>query len=331
MPCWIEAFVLMLLSPLFKYSAIKRAIQASNADTIILRLTTEFLWIPKIKRDFPELTLCIEINAIVIDEYWSGMWLKKPWRRIYAKCLKSADCITVVSEQLKKSWCVQGLNPEKILVNHNGVNPEVFRPLPDLDRHKLRERFGIPDNAFVLGYVGGMQPFRRLPEVIEKFAQMRRDGEKDIFVLMVGDGTDMSSIKAAVSRNKGILNGCVKLTGQRAYEEIPAIMQIFDLAIFPFSNPYGSPIKLFEYLAMGIPTIGPDVPVVREVFQDGKHLRLINQARDGFIATVRELRNSQTKREELARTGKDHVLKFYTWQANAKRVCQHISILKCVS
>jgi glycosyltransferase involved in cell wall biosynthesis len=100
-------------------------------------------------------------------------------------------------------------------------------------------------------------------------------------------------------------------------------MAAFDLAIFPFTNPYCSPLKLFEYLAMGLPTIGPDTPAVREIFEDGKHLLLVSQSGSDFKEAIVTLKNSQDLRTLLAMNGRERVVNTYTWFQNAKRVLDH--------
>lgn len=319
-----EAFILILVRPLSGYARLKQAIQLTDSNVVILRLTTQFPWIRRIKRDFPAVTVCLEINATVLNELWPDLWFKTLWRRYEAEHVKYADRIIVVSEHLKEYYRRQGVPAGKILVNHNGVDPDVFSCTTASTCKKTRDAFCIPEDAFVIGYVGGMQPFRRLAEVVEEIARMHRDGISDVFLVLVGDGTDMVRIKAAIHKNSDVLDGWVLCTGILPYESIPDILQTFDLAIFPFSNQYGSPQKLFEYLAMSRPTIGPDVGAVREVFQNDKHLRLASQDGSDFATIVGELRDSPTDRDRLAKSGREYVLNHYTWNDNAQRAYEHI-------
>ena len=322
LPGLCEGFIMMFILPFAQYPALKKALRRANVDTAIMRDNVNFLLIRKIKRDFPAMTLCVEVNATAFDEFWAGLCFEKFWRRLEAKQLALADCITVVSTHLKDYFCQLGIPAEKILVNHNGVNPSIFSPERACSREKIRNRLNIPHEAFVLGYVGGVDPFRRLTDVVKKIAEIRSAGQRDIFLLLICDKTTLSQ---KILRNIAMSDGWILCTGRISYEEIPDIMQVFDLAIFPFSNPYGSPIKLFEYLAMGIPTIGPDTPAVREIFENNKHLRLVSQDGSDFMEAVKELKNSPLTRNKLARAGQQHVLEFYTWQANARRVYEHLN------
>ena len=153
---------------------------------------------------------------------------------------------------------------------------------------------------------------------------MRRAGNDDVYLLLVGDGADMPAVKAAIQAEGESLENVVSLAGWQEHSEIPGFLKTFDLAIFPFTNDYCSPLKLFEYLGAGVPTIGPDTPAVREVFEDGVHLRLANQDGSNFISTILELKNNPQLRNALGRKGQQRVFGEYTWKKNAERVVSHI-------
>jgi len=142
--------------------------------------------------------------------------------------------------------------------------------------------------------------------------------------MIVGDGKDMPAVKAAIEADHDILDGAVMLAGWQEQAELPKFLRTFDLAIFPFTNDYCSPLKLFEYLGAGIPTIGPDTSAVREVFEDGVHLRLIKRDGSNFVSTVLEMRADPRLGTKLRDNGRHLVLKEYTWEKNAERVVGHI-------
>ena len=305
----------------------KEAVVKNNIDIAIMRISGSNLRIiSQIKKELPELIVCIEMNSSPYAEALPGnkVWFRRFWENIEAKGIGRADCVTVVSSWLKKYLIEKGVAKHKIYFNPNGVNPGLFCRDKNVNITKLRREFGVPDNAFVLGYAGGMEFWRRLPRLIEMIAELRRNNIKDIFLLMVGDGTDMPAVQAVIRENVESLNGYVWCKGRRPYEEIPRIMQLFDVAVFPFSNPYGSPQKLFEYLAMGIPTIGPDVPAVREVFINNKHLVLAKQDGSNFKEAIMTLKNSPDLARKLAEEGRKYVLDHYTWHQNAERVLSAI-------
>ncbi len=276
----------------------------------------------KIKRACPNTSICLEINSAYFDEDFQGLFLRPVFQKWEVRRFSRADAIVVVSSHLKSYLEKFGICPEKILVNQNGVDAG-FTDIAGIQG--FRDEFDIPANAFVIGYIGGMETFRRLPEVIDYIAGLRRNGNDDIYFLVVGDGKDMAAVQNAIqSREHHGLKDCVKLAGWRPHSEIPRFLATFDIAIFPFTNEYCSPLKLFEYLGAGLPTIGPDTHAVREVFQDGVHLKLVKQDGSNFVSAVLELKADARLRAELAHNGRRLVLNEYTWKKNAERVVNHV-------
>lgn len=304
---------------------LEEEIRTGNYDCLLIRASFQRnLMLGRLKKSLPQTVLVLEINSAYFDEKFHAIWLRRLWQSIEARRYRLADKIVVVSSYLKDYLVARGVLAEKICVNQNGVNPKLFACQATAEKSAQRRRLGIPEDAFVLGYVGGMEPFRRLKEVVERFAQMRHQGHHNLYLLLVGDGEDMPQVKAAIADHHPILSGWVQCLGWQPYEQVPTIISSFDIAIMPFTNPYCSPLKLFEYLAMGVPTVGPDTPAVREVAVDGVHLRLVKQDGSNFTQVITELKNSPAIRQQIATQGQRWVLENHTWEKNAERVMEHV-------
>lgn len=86
-----------------------------------------------------------------------------------------------------------------------------------------------------------------------------------------------------------------------------------------------SPLKIFEYMASGKAILGSDLPVLREVLQDGTNALLrppgnINQ----WVEGLQELHKNKGLRKRLGQTAKREFMEKYTWQARAKKVIAFI-------
>jgi glycosyltransferase involved in cell wall biosynthesis len=294
---------------------------ANSCNVLIIRTGFKQPIIRKIKKACPNSTICLEINSAYFDESFPGLPLRSIFQKWEVTRFKHADAVVVVSSYLKNYLKDRGIPSRKILVNQNGVDTEAIDLTGVQD---IKEDYDIPANAYVIGYIGGMETFRRLPEVIGYFAELRRTGGDDSYFLIVGDGQDMPAVKAAIEANRSILGDVVKLAGWQVQSELPRFLKAFDLAIFPFTNDYCSPLKLFEYLGAGIPTIGPDTSAVREVFENGVHLRMVKQDGSNFVDTVLEIKANPQHGIELSNNGRRLVLNEYTWRKNAERTIKHI-------
>jgi glycosyltransferase involved in cell wall biosynthesis len=291
----------------------------SESWVVFIRTDLRIKLLRHLKQQSQVALLCAEVNALIAEEV--PHWL--PWRSQWIKQevhdLNQADLIMVVSSYLKQRLVGHGIQAEKILVNHNGVNPNHFDPAHCPRIKSLRGSWGVPENGFVFGYVGGMETFRKLPQIIAIFAEFARQ-HPESYLLIIGAGPDMKQVAKSRETLAPDLQRRIHLAGVIPYKDVPAAMACFDCAIFPFSNPYGSPQKIFEYLAMGLPVIGPDVPAVTEVFKDRQHMRLAKQDGNDLHALFEEMLEQPARNQEMARCGRDLVLREYTWDANAWRL-----------
>ena len=94
-----------------------------------------------------------------------------------------------------------------------------------------------------------------------------------------------------------------------------------DIAVMPSSNWYGSPIKIFEYGAMGRAVIGPDVPPVREVMSDGEEGMIVPAGSvEALRGAMHRLAVNPALRERLGGRFRRRVLRDYTWDSVAERL-----------
>lgn len=300
-------------------------INTLGCNVLVIRTGSRQPLVSMIKKACPQTTVCLEVNSAYFDEQLPHLHLKPVFQQWEVNRFRQADAVAVVSSYLKDYLLKRGIPADKIIVNQNGVNTEVISldAAPD-----VRELLGIPRDAFVVGYIGGMETFRRLPEVVRHIAALRRAGHRSVYLLMIGDGSDMPRVKEAVVGEREALENAVILTGWVPHAEVAGYLATFDLAIFPFTNDYCSPLKLFEYLGVGLPTLGPDTSAVREVFQDDVHMKLVKQDGSDFVEKIIEIKNDPELRSRLGRTGQKLVLEEYTWDKNAQRLIEYIQRLQ---
>jgi glycosyltransferase involved in cell wall biosynthesis len=89
-----------------------------------------------------------------------------------------------------------------------------------------------------------------------------------------------------------------------------------------------SPLKLFEYLAMEIPTIGPKTAAVEEVFEDEKHLLLVSSQIEFENALIKISKNYDHFLNVVALQGSKHVKENYSWKDNAEKVISEYDRVK---
>jgi len=84
-----------------------------------------------------------------------------------------------------------------------------------------------------------------------------------------------------------------------------------------------SPMKMFEYMASGVPLVASDLPVLQEVLRDGENALI---ARAGNVADwmekIRRLVDDAELGQRLARTAQEDLIRNHTWDARASRIME---------
>jgi glycosyltransferase involved in cell wall biosynthesis len=88
---------------------------------------------------------------------------------------------------------------------------------------------------------------------------------------------------------------------------------------------YASPLKLFEYMAVGRPIVSSDHPATAEVVRDGETALLVPPENDDALAdALCRLYDDPALRERLGDAAKQESTQ-YSWQARAEHILQFIN------
>lgn len=261
--------------------------------------------------------LILEVNTPYAQAWahYYGLTLRRLARFIERRTLLAADHIITVTETEKWMLVREGIPAERIAVSHNAVWPQEFDPARYSGR-ALRERLGLKN--IVVGFVGTMnrwQGIDRFSEVLHRVFSER----DDVSFLFVGDGEFRGPLEE-FCRNEKLMDR-VAFAGRQPHEEIPRYIAAMDIAVLLNSNGYGSPMKVFEYMAMQKAVIAPSVGPVMEVLRNGTTGLLIppGDAR-AMGERILELAADASLRERLGRTGRAYVVARHTWFNNAESI-----------
>lgn len=170
--------------------------------------------------------------------------------------LLASDVVACVSEEVARELVRLGVEQSRILVSPMAVDAERFSP--EVSGIAVRERFELAE-AFVVGWTGSFRTFHGLDTVLEAFARLVVD-RPNARLLLVGSGPGRGAVEEHVDTLG--LRASVVFTGAVSNEELPAYLAAMDVALV--SAPAGdafhySPIKLREYLAMGLAVAAPAI------------------------------------------------------------------------
>jgi glycosyltransferase involved in cell wall biosynthesis len=271
--------------------------------------------------------LLLEVNSPLCDEMQRLGTLRFP-RRARAterRVLAGADLVLAVTEVLRGILLGLGARAERTLVVPNGAVPERYGDAARAGAAALRRTLGVGEGGFVLGFVGYMRDWHRLDLAVELLPRPRYAG---LHLLLVGEGPALDGVLAR-ARELGVADR-VHAAGVVPADELPARVCSFDAALIPAINRYASPLKLFDSLAAGVPTIAPRQPNLEESIEDGVDGILFEpgsaEALDRALAPLvadpaRARRIGAGGRERLRRED-------WTWAGNARRVVRAFEALR---
>lgn len=235
--------------------------------------------------------------------------------------VRNAHATIVVTAAMKDIFVQRGANPKQFVVMPNGVDRKIFNAR--VDGSQIRRKYRLQDR-FVVGFVGWIRSWHGVDYLIS--AVDRAVAEiPGLSCLIVGDGPAIPELKkqvAELQREKEII-----FTGALDSHAIPQALAAIDVAVQPNVTEYASPIKLFEYLAMGKAIIAPDKDNIKEVVEDG-HTALIYETGDidQLAAHIKRLYHDPTLRHRLSQAAENLIEeRGYYWQANARKVIALVS------
>jgi len=229
--------------------------------------------------------------------------------------LNRATRVIAVSGPLRRILIEQGADPRRIVVLSNGVNPASFRAgagSPELGRS-----LGLAGRV-VVGFVGWFRPWHGLDLLLEAFRRhglARRGGA----LLLIGDGPAMPELESYVAARR--LQADVKFTGALPHSEVPAHLDLIDIAVQPAANEYCCPMKILEYMALGKAIVAPRQENIEELVGDREAALFAPGDADSLGEALGRLIDDARARARLGAAARDAIRsRRLLWTENAKVV-----------
>ena len=234
------------------------------------------------------------------------------FREVERRLARVSDVLVAVSPEVRDELVELGVAPrEKFAVIRLGIPLEerLGDPTADLDYRRL---YGIPEDAFVVGWVGRMTGVKDTASTLE-ILRAARDRGVDAVLCLVGDGPDRGRLEQ-VAHDLGIARHCFFVGYQ---EDVAGYYRLFDAFLLPSVNE-GTPVSAIESLASGTPVVANRVGGVPDVVRDGV---------DGFLVEAGDVEGAA---ERLARLAGDPMLRARLGEAGRERVLRRYSVSRLV-
>jgi glycosyltransferase involved in cell wall biosynthesis len=241
-------------------------------------------------------------------------------------CLRHAHVVSVNSDVLCEEAIARGVAPERVAVHPVGVEAARFDP-GRVDASVVRARLGIPPEAIVVLFAGSFGPYHGahvLADAVRRLAAGSDWLRAGFHVVFVGDGPELPGVQETLA---GV--HCVHFTGLVSPVEMPGWLAAADVLVSPHvPNPdgtafYGSPMKLFEYMAAGKAIVASDLGQIGSVLRGAAgELGVLVRPADSaeLAAALRALADEPARRAELGRRARAEVTERYTWKRHTEAI-----------
>lgn len=219
------------------------------------------------------------------------------------------DVVVAVSERLARYMVVRvGVSSARVRTVQNGVDTHVFTP--GRPPSGLRAQLGIPDDAWVLGSVGRLEPVKAYERLIHALPHVRRAGAtRPVYVVIFGEGSRRAALCQEAKR-MGVAD-VVRLPG---WVDTPVdayrLLDVFALT----SLSEGASLSLMEAMACGIAPVVMDVGANAEILGTALSTQVVPAGDVGAFAHVAyQTLVSESRREHLRSAGRKRVVSCYSF------------------
>lgn len=224
--------------------------------------------------------------------------------------------IVVISEGLKELCVRMGAAGERLLVAPDGADIDRF-DLP-ISSHEARAELGLPQDKKIILYKGSLIPWKGAGTLAES-AQFINTSDV-LFVFIGGTPEDVGAFRKDYGSDVRI-----DIKGNRPRKETPIYQKAADILVIPnsakedISKLYTSPMKLFGYMAGGVPIVASDLPSLREIlgesdayFFNPDDAHSLAKALDDVFADYGAAKQKATRSLEKVRQ--------YSWKRRARAI-----------
>ncbi|MEM0360267.1 MAG: glycosyltransferase [Candidatus Diapherotrites archaeon] len=233
-------------------------------------LTHNFFALLACKLSRKKFVLDAKDDPYVFEQMPSFFSVKGLKRRLYfllrSLTYKNADLLFFLTDWDKKEAMERyKLKPEKCLLIPNGVDTSIVY-FSAKARAETRAKLGIPENAKVLAYAGGIGD-EEIPEMLKAIGCLEKE---KIFLLMIVSVEKSQEQEFDSFLKKNQCTEKIKVVKNAAYQEISHYLSAADIGIVPWPEKYYTslPVKVFDYLACGLylAVKGPKKGALKEFF-----------------------------------------------------------------
>jgi glycosyltransferase involved in cell wall biosynthesis len=237
--------------------------------------------------------------------------------------LHAAARVVVVSEVERRRLVGRGFDPQRIIVAPNGVEPMRFA---NGGGEPIRRHLGLGNSDQVIGFVGTFGPWHGAKVLAQAFPLVAAQAPK-AHLLLVGDGQERSAVEQILAGHN--LSRRAIFMGKVPSPQVPALLDACDILASPHvplpngEEFFGSPTKLFEYMAAAKPIVASRLGQIGDVLLDGETALLVTPGSVEELARgILRLLGDAQLRQRLGRAAREAAVAHHSWDHNVAAIAR---------
>ena len=269
---------------------------------------------------FPAMLLAKMFNKPLIIDHIDIKAPDTP-RFVYNSVLKNSTIVFAISHSLEGE--AKSVGCKNVIYVPIFVDTNVFqRDL--LERKKVRKDLEVGDKEILIGYAGSFWYVEGVPFLIEAFKNLVKKHE-NIKLIVIGGMNVPGSDNVSLLIEELAIKEKITLIPQQLHEFIPKYLSACDIVCSPKIdceiNRTTNPIKTYEYMSMGLPTVISAVGEVSNVIENGVNGFLVKPGdEDDLERTLDYIIQNIDSMEEVGKKAREEVIKNYSQGTASRRI-----------
>lgn len=258
--------------------------------------------------------------------------------RFVDACRRCA-AVVCLTEPMRRELISWGVATDRVIVEGDGVDPSKYASLPP--QAEARAHWRLPSDRHVIVYVGSLVTRgtieKGVKELIGAIAILKKEGKGHvgkesegregaalpIFLWIVGGPREKMEEYRSFALHAGLLSEDVRFEGPVQNARVPSALAAADVCVYPApasQHPFflrdTSPLKVFEYLAAGRPTVCADIPPLRGVFDPS----LVHFCVPGDALSIAHAIEQALRDPRANEPARQSLLRHIAWSARMGRI-----------
>jgi glycosyltransferase involved in cell wall biosynthesis len=255
--------------------------------------------------------------------------LPRRQRGFFVHYCNRAQKVVCLTSAMQKELLAWGVLPQKTMVAGDAVSLERFQSLPNAA--EARKRLQIQTHRPIVGYVGRLKTLdmnKGVEELLHATTTLRLSASPVHLLIVGGPERDIDEYRR-MAHVLGLTPEDVTFTGSLPAERVPEALIACDVLAMPFPDyPHYrtnmSPLKMFEYMATGLPIITSDLPTIRDVLSERTAFFCTPGDPASLAATITKVLSDPTDSSVRGSAAK-LLVQEHTWQKRMEHILSSLA------